>query len=145
MAKKALYKGYNFKVFLGLFPAAFTKISGIERGLEVETYAEGGLNTKAYSLLTQVQSEKTMIFERGITTSALALSTYLPGYTLDEDISIFLLDDAGIPFRAYFLFGCTIKKITLGPLDANKSEIAIETLEVLYNEVERVNIQLTMP
>ena len=136
-------KGYNFKVYFDVLSMSFSRISGLEKSIEVENFSEGGMNSRAYSLVAPVMAEKTMTFERGVSRQVSITSILGPGCTIGKEVSIFLLDDAGRPVRAYFLAGCTIKKITWGTLDASSSQVLVESMEVLYNSVDIVHMQIS--
>lgn len=136
--KYSLYKGYNFIVEIDCFkePLSFTKVSSMERGIETESCSIGGLNSRVYSLANAVGSERTMTFERGVMSAEdqeafMEISDYFLC-----DIAIAVVDDNGQVLRYYYLTECSLKSIRLGDFDASQSNILVETLEFVYNEIQ---------
>ncbi len=130
-------KGYNFMVYIGQTRAAFAKVSGFEQTMESETFTEGGSNSRVYTLSKRVSSQSSAVFERGVAVSRKQDLNFAGGDYISDGISIYLLDGSGKVQQEYNLEGCVIQKLTLTDLDAQRSEILIERLEVSYETFSR--------
>ena len=127
---------YNFMVFLGPVWMRCSKVPGIERKIDTTTVSEGGVNDRVYTLDAPATSERTLILERGVCqTLTPAEIMLIPGYRFATDILIFVLDVEQVPHFIYTFSGCYVKKVSYGDLDASKSEILIERVELSYETV----------
>lgn len=127
---------YNFMVFLGPVWMRCAKVSGIERKIDTTTVSEGGVNDRVYTLDAPASSEKTLILERGVSNSLTPADVMLiPGYRFTTDVLVLVLDVQQVPHFIYSFSGCYVKKVTYGDLDASKSEILIERVEISYETV----------
>lgn len=125
-------KGYNFQVYIGRTRASFAKISGLEKTTESETFTEGGENSRVYFMSQRVAARSTVVLERGVLVNQKKAMQFKAGDFIQDGISIYLLDDSGKKCREYNLEGCIVQKITTSELDAQRSELMIERLEVSY-------------
>ncbi|MBQ6886975.1 MAG: phage tail protein [Lachnospiraceae bacterium] len=127
---------YNFMVFLGPLKVSCAKVSGVENVLDTTTVSEGGVNDRVYTLEAPAKTEKTLILERGSCLSLNAAEFILvPGYRFTTDIIVFVLDIEQIPRFVYSFSGCYVKKVKYGDLDASRSEVLMERVEIAYETV----------
>lgn len=127
---------YNFMVFLGPIWMRCAKVSGIERVIDTTTVSEGGVNDRVYTLEAPAQTQKTLILERGVCQTANPAEFILiPGYRFTTDILVLVLDIEQAPHFIYSFSGCYVKKVSYGDLDASRSEILMERVELAYETV----------
>lgn len=125
-------RGYNFLVFLGPIELSCAKVSGVESVIDTESIAEGGVNDRVYTLDGNPRTEKTLILERGASLDLTADYVLQPGYRFATDIIVFVLDNDHTPRYIYTFSGCYVKKVSFSDLDAARSEILMERLEISY-------------
>lgn len=133
--KAQLTKGYNFLVFVEDTKIAFSKISSIERSVEFESFTEGGMNGRVYSLSKPFTQEKTMVFERGVLLKEDAKKSFAAGQRIKKEVAIYIVNEQNKNQKAYFLSGCVVKKSTIGEFDASRSDVMIEKLEIVYENI----------
>lgn len=127
---------YNFMVFLGPVWMRCARVSGIERVIDTTTVSEGGVNDRVYTLEAPATTERTLILERGVCESLNPAEIILmPGYRFTTDLLVLVLDVEQVPHFIYSFSGCYVKKVSYGDLDASKSEILIERVEIAYETV----------
>lgn len=136
MAGKA--KGYNFLVFLGPYELPCSKVSGVESVIDTETVAEGGVNDRVYTLDGNAKTEKTLILERGASLDITADYVMQPGYRFATDILVFVMSDDHTPRYIYTFSGCYVKKVSFTDLDASRSEVIMERMEISYETMVKV-------
>ncbi|MDD4802452.1 MAG: phage tail protein [Syntrophomonas sp.] len=126
---------FRFKVELdGLLVADFAEVSGLEAYTEVKVVREGGVNEYEHHFIT-IKKYPPLVLRRGFTNST-ELWTWYEGTTSGrlqrKNGSIILLDANGQEsFRWNFMGAYPTKWI--GPrLQANASEVAIESLELVH-------------
>lgn len=139
--KRSFVKGYNFFVFFDENLFSFSRISSIERQIQTESFIEGGMNGRGYIISKPTRTENVMTFERGIKSSVTKDSNPLvPGYKIDSEVGIYVLDDSGVPYKGYFLSGAMVRKVSIGEFDAQRSELLIEKVEIVYDFIEEKNM-----
>ena len=127
---------YNFIVFLGPIWMRCAKVSGIERVEDTTTVSEGGVNDRVYTLPAPAKTERTLILERGVCqTLNPAELMLIPGFRFTTDILVIVLDTQQVPHFIYSFSGCYVKKVSYGELDASKSELLMERVEISYETV----------
>lgn len=120
-------------VFLGPLKMSCAKVSGVENIVGTTTVTEGGVNDRVHTLDAPTNTEKTLILERGICLNLDAVNLVLtPGYRFTTDIIIFVLDIEGIPKFIYAFSECYVKKVSYTDLDAARSEVLMERVEIAY-------------
>ncbi len=133
--KVDMARAYNFIVYFDNKKMSFMKVSSIERGVELESFHGGGMNAYPYKIGKADTSEHSMIFERGLAQKDNPLRVIEPGQYLKKEISIFVTDENRNIKKAYYLTGAVVKTVTLGEFDASRSELVIERIEVLYDDI----------
>ncbi len=126
--------------------AAFREVSGLETEIETEELREGGENTFVHRL-PKGRRQGNLSLVRGLAvgddplvrwcTSVLesTLATEIPTAT----VLVKLLDADHQPIAAWSAQNCWPVKWQVGSFDAMKNEIAVETIELSYTTIKRVN------
>lgn len=140
---------FHFSVgFLGMSPPvldmAFQEISGLESEIEVTELQEGGENRFQHRLPVKVKHSN-LVLKRGLSSRASGLVQWckntleggLAEPIMPKDISVKLLGATGSPVANWSITNAYPVKWQVGSFDAMKNELAIETIELAYNTVER--------
>ena len=141
MARHDPYKAFSFRVEIdGLTAASFSEVSGLESEVEVIDYREGGEPARVRKL-PGLRRYTNIVLKRGLTQDTELWNWYKQ--VLDGDVhrrngSVILLDEQGHEqVRWNFVDSWPCKYV--GPtLNAKSSEVAIETLELAHEGIERV-------
>jgi phage tail-like protein len=134
------YNGFNFRVEIdGVSLAAFSEVSGLENETAVIEYRVGG-DPNTVRKLPGLTRYADIVLRRGITQDAELWSwrkNVIEGKTDRRNGSIVLLDDEGNQVvRWNFLQGWICK--WKGPaLDARDNEVAIETIAIAHEGLDR--------
>lgn len=130
---------YNFLVFFGPLKVSCSRVSGVESVQDTITISEGGVNDHVYTLPAPAATEKTLILERSSCSGLdVAKLIFTPGYRCTTDILVFVLDIERMPQFFYSFSGCYVKKVQYGDLDAAKSELILERVEITYESVMKL-------
>lgn len=118
--------------------AGFSECSGLESGLEIQEYKEGGVNDRVHRFVSRFMFPN-LVLKHGISTDDTLRSWHndlLNGFTRRRDGLVILLNEARQPVLAWkFERGLPVK--WSGPaLNANQSGVGIETLEIAYEKLE---------
>ena len=134
---------YRFLVFIQGIPLGFSKIKNIVSEVETDSIVVGGINTYAVSLIKPTTKEKTMVFERGVTSGImpnmkrmLASARFSVGQRLPMDIVIAVRNGKGGIEKLYFVHGAMVKSWKCSDLDAMHDEVLIESFEIVYETLE---------
>lgn len=137
------YPSFRYHVEIdGLLAGGFSAVRGLEVELETEEYEEGGVHRYAHVLPTRF-TYPNLVLERGVTESR-ALWEWMSRakYGIPERKSgrIVVLDTTGQEARGWaFRDGYPVR--WEGPeLDADRAEVAIETLEIAHHGLEAYTI-----
>lgn len=135
---------YNFVVSIDNTNIGFSKISSFEVNYESEVLMEGGVNNKVLSLYSPAKNEGVVVMERGAISSAnkkdLDLLKSLRAEVRIPTVTVGVMDAAGKLAKFYVLRGLKVKKWRLGEMDAARSEVLIESLELAYEEFEEAEL-----
>ena len=124
--------------------AAFQEASGLEMEMQVEPVQEGGENWFVHQLPKGVK-HKNLVLKRGVTDASNDLISWCED-TLEfglskqietKSVTVSLLDKEGNPLATWSLSNAWPVKYSVGALDAMKNQIAVETIELAYNEMWR--------
>lgn len=129
----------------------FAEVSGIDAGIEVETYQEGGRNTNPLRFARWGQFSS-LVFRRGITADSSLWDWYMQVQFLPvvpPRRNGFILLQAGTsatalpgiggqPIAAWFFSNGLPERLTGPGLNAARNEIAIETLEIAHEGLLRL-------
>lgn len=123
---------------------AFQDVSGLDAEKVSTDLAEGGENRFVHKLPGRVKS-KNLVLKRGI----VLISSPLFGWckeVLEADFSkpiqpksltVSLLDEKQKPAMTWSLSNAWPAKWQIGALNAQRSEVAVETIELAYTRIER--------
>lgn len=141
MADKNPLLTHRYRVEIaGLFVAGFSEVSGLEQEIEIEEYKEGGMDF-AHKLPSGIKHANVTL-KRGVSGSSslrlwydLVLKSITYGkipIPKEPVVYIALMDSTGSEKMRFMLkFAYPVKWI--GPqLNANASDVAIETLELAH-------------
>lgn len=153
----SLVPSYSFLVIVENNPLGeYTRVSNIVAEMEYETYCEGGLNTYAHILPKPASTVNRLTLQRYLRSTFVTGGRLCVGARLHSPIFLCAKNPerslaqvgVGIPgsgrnaastdlSRGYsFVFsGCMVVKHSFGELDAEKSRLLEETLEVTYEKM----------
>jgi phage tail-like protein len=140
MARHDPYKSFNFRVEIDGMTAAFTEVSGLESEIEAIDYREGGEENRMRKL-PGLRKFPNIVLKRGLTQDAELWNWHkqvADGNVQRRNGSVILLDDHGqeqVRWNFYNSWPCKY----VGPtLNAKSNDVAIETLELVHEGLERV-------
>ena len=140
-SEDGLLPGYNFLVAIGQEIFSFSKISNLVSQIEYETVQEGGNN--GYPLLFPKQKTKpdTLILEKGVREWAVdpSFDSLWEGMQV-EQVTILLIKHGNLLEKALFFHKGLIVKRAFSNLDAAKSELLIETLEIAHSGLVEIPV-----
>jgi len=132
--------GFHFKVEFDLPGIAetdfrFRDVSGISMEVEEETYNEGGENRFIHKFPVRARYPD-LILKRGLLTDSV-LRTWCEEAIHNLDIQpasvwVTLLNEEHEPLQSYTFINAWPKKWNISDLNAESSEIVIESLELAY-------------
>lgn len=132
-------RGFRFLVEIeGIASGGFVRVKGLQREIKHESYREGGVNDYEHKLFTQV-TYPSVILERGLALDdlwkwALAASE---GDIQRKTVWIRLQDEAGDKAWAWQLDWAMPVKWSSSDLDANSSQVAMESLELAHHGLRK--------
>ncbi|MDL2256504.1 phage tail protein [Parabacteroides sp. OttesenSCG-928-G06] len=122
----------------------FQEVSGLTIDMDVETVKEGGENNFTHQLPLRLKHNR-LVLKRALEKMGNELeqwvrdnleSGFAKGFT-PRNITITLLDSKGEPFSQWLCSNAYPAKWELSALNAEKNALAIETLELNYNLLNR--------
>jgi phage tail-like protein len=140
---------FSFRVVFGekslKEETAFQELSGIGAQMQTEEVPEGGENRYVLQLPKGVKYQP-LVLKRGIGRLDSALvqwcrSTLQGGLARQVQtvpLTIYLLDTTFMPLRGWLFGDAYPVKWDVGALDANKNEIALETISLCYTFCNRI-------
>ncbi len=134
------YKNFNFRVEIdGVTVAAFSECSGFGSEVDVIEYREG--QDRAVRKLPGLAKFSGITLKRGVTQSDELEAWHrsiLSGQADRRNGAIVLLDDQRNEVVRWNFFGAFPRKIEGPELKAHGNEVAIETIELAVEGLERV-------
>jgi phage tail-like protein len=149
--------GFNFKVtstYSGLLGIGsnllfgpdegyFQTVSGIQASMEPQTVVSGGINNRQYKLTTSTKYDDLKLV-RGLVKKSSPLGSWCRTFLINDvvffyaverkTINVMLLDtNSKDIITTWSFYDCYPKSIEIGSFNADKSEIAIETLTLAYS------------
>jgi len=127
------------------FDAAFTQISGLGVQLDVKTVRSGGYNNQVYHLPTGV-NRGALTLKRGLANISSPLMVWCLGMasgsvTLAPKTIVVTLMDKNPndpPVMTWMLYNAIPVKWEIDELDAKKSDIVIESIELVFSNMDVV-------
>ena len=139
MQRQDPLRGFRFLVEIdGITSGGFVRVKGLQREIKHESYREGGVNDYEHKLFTQV-SYPSVVLERGLALDDLwkwALAA-ADGDIQRKTIWIRLQDEAGDKAWAWQLDWAIPVKWSCSDLDANSSQVAMESLEIAHHGLRK--------
>jgi phage tail-like protein len=139
MARQDPLHGFRFLVEIeGLTSGGFVRVKGLQREIRHESYREGGVNDYEHKLFTQV-SYPSVVLERGLALEDLwnwALSA-ADGDIQRKTVWIRLQNEAGEKAWAWQLDKAIPVKWSSSDLDANSSQVVMESLELAHHGLRK--------
>ncbi|MEP6636616.1 MAG: phage tail protein [Acidobacteriota bacterium] len=133
------YKNFNFKVeIVGIPIAGFSEVSGLDSEVDVIEYREGG--DAIVRKLPGLAKVGNITLKRGVTDSLELYQWHrsiVRGQIDRRDGAIILLDDAKKPVTRWKFFGAFPQKYEGPYLNAKGNDVAIETLVLCCEGLER--------
>lgn len=138
MARVDPFKNFNFLITAEGLTAGFMEVTGLSSEVDVVEYREGG--DDSVRKLPGLKKFGNVTLKRGITDSAELFNWYrtvLNGQAERRNCSIVLLDDARTPVVRWNLSNAFPRKYEGPRLNAKSSEVAIESIELCYENLDR--------
>jgi phage tail-like protein len=134
------YMNFNFLVEIdGISIAAFHECSGVDSNIDVVEHREGGDNTTPRKL-PGMTKHSNLVLKRGITDNS-ELQTWhasiVKGQIDRRNGSVVLLDRSGTEVARWHFYRAWPAKWTGASLTAEGNDVAIETLELAHEGLER--------
>jgi len=136
------YSNYNFLVEIdGISRGAFQEVSGLDSTVDVVEYREGGWNATPHKFPGQTKHANIvlkhgMASDRELITWHKAVSE---GAVDRRNGSVILMDRKGLEVARWNFMRAWPSKYTGPSLNAKSDEIAIETIELVHEGLERVS------
>jgi phage tail-like protein len=135
------YKAFNFLVEVdGIAVAGFSEVSGLTSETEVIEYRDGADRT-AVRKLPGLTKYANIVLRRGVTQDMELWQwrkTVVDGVVQRRDGAVVLLDDDGTELVRWTFAQGWICKWEGPTLDARTNEVAIETIEIAHEGLDRV-------
>jgi phage tail-like protein len=133
------FRGFRYLVEIqGLASGGFVRAKGLSREIKHESYREGGVNDYEHKLITQV-AYPVVVLERGLALDDLwkwALAA-AEGNVERKTVWIRLQDEAGAKAWAWQIDDAIPVKWTSADLDANSSQVVMESLELAHHGLRK--------
>jgi phage tail-like protein len=134
------FLGFRFEVRLdALSVGGFSECGGLRLHTEIQDFTEGGLNTHVHKLPVRItQSDITL--RRGVADRALWdwYAELAGGIVRRRGGAILVRDLGGTDVAAEWRFSRALPVTWIGPeLDAAQSRVAVETIELAHEGLER--------
>jgi phage tail-like protein len=139
MIRQDPLRGFRFLVEIeGISSGGFTRVKGLAREVKHESYREGGVNDYEHKLVTQV-SYPVVVLERGLALDdlwnwAMAVAD---GQVERKTVWIRLQDEADQKAWAWQVEYALPVKWTASDLDAQSSQVVMESLELAHHGLRR--------
>lgn len=132
---------YNYRVTIGSLTLGVSEISGLSVEYEPVTYKHGLSFAIGAKIIPGMRQPIKLTMKRGVVKGRDDLYSWLhetytnPFKGAKRDILIDLCDQAGTPIVRWKVQGALPTKIDAPTFDANSNEVAIETIEVIAQDV----------
>lgn len=141
MARQDPLRGFRYLVEIeGIVSGAFLRVKGLSRDVRHESYREGGVNEYEHKLLTQV-TYPVVVFERGLALDDLwkwALAA-ADGDVTRRTVRVRLQDEGDNRAWAWQIEHALPVKWSSSDLDANASQVVMETLELAHHGLRKAS------
>lgn len=141
-ARNDPFRGFNFIVEIdGIAKAGFSEVSGLELEIAAVEYREGGDPPSIVRKLPGLVKYTNIVLKRGFTSDSSLwdwIKTVLDGNARRAAMKITLLDDQGQPAVSWKVREAWPCKYGGPEMNAKDNDIAIESLEICHEGLERV-------
>jgi phage tail-like protein len=133
---------YNYRVTLGSLALGVSEISGLSIEYEPVTYKHGLSFVMGAKIIPGMRQPIKLTMKRGIVKQRELFYRWLrdtyanPFKSTKQDILIDLCDEAGASIIRWKIHGALPIKIDAPTFDANSNEVAIETIEVIAQDLQ---------
>jgi phage tail-like protein len=137
MSEPALTLTYKCTIDGIISLGTWSKIEGLSFSYQVTPYREGGMNTHMRNIIGPVTYEK-LRMSRAVDSDSELIYIWLTANLIKvvpQTMSITALDSAGNEVTTWNLAGVVPVKWTGPSLDVNGNQVAMETLELVYDEL----------
>ncbi len=121
--------------FIDPVDVQFQSVSGLEVSFDTETYREGGENRFTYTLPVRTKYPN-LILKRGLFKNSELVKWCLDSFKNLEirpaNLVVTLLNEHHLPLMSWNIVQAIPLKWAVSELNAERSELAIETLELSY-------------
>jgi phage tail-like protein len=139
MARLDPFRGFRFIVEIdGITSAGFSRVKGIARELKYESQREGGVNEYEHKLVTMV-THPVVVLERGLALDDVwkwAQAT-ADGEVTRKTVYVRLRTESNESAFAWQISNALPVKWACADLDANATQVAMETLELAHHGLRR--------
>lgn len=139
MARTDPFRGFRFLIEIeGITSGGFQRVKGLQREIKHESYREGGVNEYEHKLFSQV-SYPAVTLERGLARDDLWQWAFAAseGRIQRKNVWIRLQNEAGEKAWAWQLDWALPVKWSCSDLDANASQIVMESLELAHHGLRK--------
>lgn len=139
MARKDPYLGFRFRVeFEGIEQGGFSRLRGLERQTEVESYREGGANDFEHKLVTKT-TYPNLTLERGIVGPDLWFwhEAVINGGVLRRLVTVRMQDELGRDVWRWLILGAYPVRWSGAEFNAQGSEVFVESVELVHYGIKR--------
>jgi len=138
-ARQDPYRNFNFVVEIdGIAAAGFSEVSMPAASADVIEYREGGNPSVVRKLPGRIHFGNLML-RRGITASDELYNwwkTVLDGQTIRRNMAVILMDEARNPVKRWVFREAWPARYQPSGLDARGREVALETVEIVFEGME---------
>jgi len=136
------FVNFNYLVEIdGITRAAFHEVSGLDSTIDVIEHREGGSNTTPHKLAGQTKHAN-IVLRWGMTTDDELWQwhkTVVDGTVDRRNGSVVLLDRKGTEVARWNFVRAWPSKYTVPSLSAEAADVAIESVELVHEGMERVS------
>jgi len=128
---------FKFQVVIeGIGGIGFSTVSGLESEIEVAEYREGGFERT--HKLPGIENTGEVTLERGATKDNQTFEWFKEAVDGDPRrvVNIIERDHAHNAVKTYTLYNAWASRFTAGELDATSSEVALEAVELQFEQIE---------
>lgn len=139
MQRQDPFRGFRFLVEIdGITSGGFVRVKGLQREIKHESFREGGVNDYEHKLFTQI-SYPSVVLERGLAMEDLWkwAQAAADGNIERKTVCIRLHDEAGEKAWAWQLEGAFPVKWACSDLDANSSQVVVESIELAHHGLRK--------
>ncbi len=145
--------GFHFIVAFELFPQLphdfrFQEVSGLSADVEMEPYSEGGQNRFQHQLPVRT-SYSDITLKRGMFVLPSGIMAWCINAVQNfefqpSNLLISMLNDSHIPVQSYYVVNAIPKRVEFANLNAEQSQVAIETLVLTYDYFNILNLSAAL-